>query len=182
MQTSFLTYFEYCFSSQNNLLSRLTLSLEIKLVSCTTQCSKLIITEVACCSSVQQYFMLMHPRGSAEERGPPSCCRRHKASHLWLCSVIQPQPLAQHTASLRSKATSEAAPKTKGGRGLGGSRWSVGFRAQASGPPCLYSVLPAWLINGVEGEIYSSPANIREHIYQNSATAWLHLLNVWSPT
>lgn len=122
--------------------------------------------------------------GARQRRGrPPSCCRRHKASHLWLCSVIQPQPLTQHTASLsslRSKATSEAAAKTKGGGE--GSRWSVGFRAQASALPCLYSVLPAWLINGVEGEIYSSPANIREHIYQNSATAWLHLLNVWSPT
>lgn len=114
------------------------------------------------------------PGARRRRGGPPSSCRRHKASHLWLCSVIQPQPLTQHKASpssLRSKATSEAAPKTKGGAGV----------KVVGGLPCLYSALPAWLINGVEGEIYSSTANIREHIYQNSATAWLRLLNVWSP-
>lgn len=59
------------------------------------------------------------PLGLGGGWGPPS--RRHKASHLRLCSVIQPQPLTQHTASpssLRSKATSEAAAKTKGGAGV----------------------------------------------------------------
>lgn len=118
MQMSFLKYFEYCFSSQNNLFSILALSRGIKLVFLH---HTVLQTEhhrgcmLLFCKTI--FYADAPPGLGGGEGGPPSCCRRHKASHLWLCSVILPQRTAS-PSSLSSKAASEAAAKTKGAGGV----------------------------------------------------------------